>query len=634
MSNPSDYDEQFYWMPDDYRASDVYEYRDESGATVFGVSRASELDEQGHKVFRQWRADPGSRTGRKWSLSWTDEAGKKHKVRQVPFELPRVLRAVAAGEVIYIAEGEKDVLALERAGVTATCNAGGAGKWARVHAKYLEGASTVIIADKDGPGWSHARTVAATLDGVAATVRVVCAAEGKDASDHLDAGHAVADLVPVDMSAPQPDWARGAASNSGPAKSSGEDQEPEQPAVDAAREDGAAILAETEQAWRRYVVWGSDHEPVALTLWTVHTHAFEAADATGYPDVSSPMPESGKTLVLELAELLVARGWLLTKPTIATLYRKIAQDAPTILLDEYDTLWGGKAADGNEDLRGVFDSGYRRGGSVPRCVGEGTMQTVVDFPVFCPKMLAGIGNTLPRTITTRTIPVRLRRKKKSEKVSRFRNREARAVLLPLRDRLAAWGELMTGELRDARPVLPGALTDRQQDIWEPLLAIADAAGGDWPKRARDAALAIHAGKDDAGTGELLLQHVYEAFVASGGAMYLSTENLLRALISRDDGPWADMWEKALAEIPSRIKGPAARLAKLLKSFGVTPEPIGVGAHGQVRGYRLQSFADAWERYGIPGTPAPRKMRIHTQGTQGRRSGALLRTQGRTTLLAS
>lgn len=207
MSARSDYDDKYYWMPGGYSASDVYEYADEKGATVFGVSRAADLDDQGRKVFSQWRPDEGSATGRRWSLK--DDSGKR--VRTVPFQLPRVLAAVAAGEVVYVAEGEKDVLSLERAGATATCNSGGAGKWAKAHAKFLQDASVVIVADKDAPGYSHARTVLTTLEGVAASVRVVCAAEGKDATDHLDAGHGLNDFVPLDMSAPQPDWSRGPA---------------------------------------------------------------------------------------------------------------------------------------------------------------------------------------------------------------------------------------------------------------------------------------------------------------------------------------------------------------------------------------------------------------------------------------
>lgn len=398
------------------------------------------------------------------------------------------------------------------------------------------------------------------------------------------------------------------------------DREAERPKVVVSREDGGAILAAIEDAWRRFVVWGSEHEAVAVTLWSMHTHAIDAADCTPYLDIGSAVFESGKTRVLEVAELIVRRSWRISEPTEATLFRKIEQDRPTLLVDEYDAIWGGKA-DGREGLRAVFDVGYRRGGSVPRCVGDGLSLTVADFPVFCPKALAGIAGTLPRAIATRSIPVRLRRRKKSEPVDRFRDREARALLYPLRDRAAAWAELVTEELRDAAPALPWALTDRQQDCWEPLLAIADLAGGDWPQRARAAALAIHVtSKDDPSTGELLLRHIADAFIAAQAAR-LPTVGLLQTLIARDDGPWADWWEKPMSQTPALIKGPSMRLAALLKPFGITPEPYAVGPHGQARGYRLESFSDAWDRYGISVTSEPPSPPAQDARTQGSRSAA-------------
>jgi hypothetical protein len=586
------------WMPGDERAIAVYEYTDEQGNVLFGVSRSAD------KQFSQWRPDAASPTGRRWSLSWTGEDGKKHTVRKVPFDLPKVIKAVADGAMVYVAEGEKDAISLQRIGVCATTNPGGAGKWTKSYAKYLEGASVVVIADRDAPGWAHTRQVITTLDGVAASVRVVCAKEGKDASDHLAAGHGVDDFEPLDMWGVQPDWARSA--NGGSATAPDDHRQVRH--VDVSRDDGAAILDAMEAVWRKYVVWGTDHDPVALALWAMHTHAFGAADCTPYIDVGSAVFESGKTRVLEVAELVVAHGWRLSEPTEATLFRKIEQDAPTLLLDEYDAVWGTKT-DGREALRAVFDVGYRRGGTVPRCTGEGLNMTVSNFNVFAPKMLAGIAGRLPRAIATRSIPVRLRRRKKTEPVDRFRDREARALLYPLRDRMAAWAELVADELGDASPELPWALTDRQQDCWEPLLAIADVAGGDWPDRARRAALAIHVtDKDDPSTGELLLRHVADAFIAAQ-TPYLPTEDLLRTLADRDDGPWADWWEKPLREIPPRVKGPSMRLARLLRPFGIAPRDIAVGAHGSVRGYRMESFYDAWERYGIaitPETPQPPK----------------------------
>lgn len=159
----------------------TYDYRDRDGVLVLQVVRYQP------KGFRQRR--PDGRGGWIWNAK-----GVPH----LPFRLTELVQAVDAGETVYVAEGEKDALAIVAAGGAATCNAAGAGKWRAEHAAHLEGADVVIVADKDEPGRRHAEAVAASLAGVAAGVRIVEALVGKDASDHLAAGHALTELVPVE----------------------------------------------------------------------------------------------------------------------------------------------------------------------------------------------------------------------------------------------------------------------------------------------------------------------------------------------------------------------------------------------------------------------------------------------------
>ncbi len=160
----------------------TYLYTDAAGKVLFGVCRTA------GKQFTQWRPDPSRPHGRAWSVKG---------VKRVLYRLPRVLAAVDAGETVFVAEGEKDVHALEAAGVTATTGPMGAGKWQAAYSKTLAGASVVVIADSDPPGIAHARDVAAKLDGTAASVAIVTAAEGKDAADHLAAGHGPGDFIPL-----------------------------------------------------------------------------------------------------------------------------------------------------------------------------------------------------------------------------------------------------------------------------------------------------------------------------------------------------------------------------------------------------------------------------------------------------
>jgi hypothetical protein len=151
----------------------VYDYRDESGALLFQVCRTAD------KEFPQRRPDPTAKTGWRWSLGET---------RRVLFRLPELVAAASEGQSVCIAEGEKDALALVRAGRVATCNPGGAGKWRPDYAAFFTDLDVTIFADKDTVGQGHARTVAATLEGVAKRVWIVEAADPhKDIAAHLAA---------------------------------------------------------------------------------------------------------------------------------------------------------------------------------------------------------------------------------------------------------------------------------------------------------------------------------------------------------------------------------------------------------------------------------------------------------------
>src|SRR5262249_36300585 len=150
------------------------------------------------------------------------------------------------------------------------------------------------------------------------------------------------------------------------------------------------LLAAIVEFVERYLVFRSPLHAIVVSLWVAHTHVLEAFDVTPYLHVHSPQKRSGKTRLLELLEPLVRHPWRVVEPTAATVYRKIAQGDPTFLLDEVDAIWRAKESESAQALRGVINVGYRRGATVPRCVGK-HYEELVDFPTFCPKALAGIG---------------------------------------------------------------------------------------------------------------------------------------------------------------------------------------------------------------------------------------------------
>lgn len=152
----------------------VYDYRDEEGRLLFQVLRTANKD------FRQRVPDPATKSGWTWRLDDT---------RRVLYRLPQIITAVAGGRAIYVCEGEKDVHTLVTNGIEATCNPGGAGKWRPEYAEHLREAIVTIVADRDEPGQAHARQVRDALIGTAGCVTIVEPVAGKDATDHVNAGH-------------------------------------------------------------------------------------------------------------------------------------------------------------------------------------------------------------------------------------------------------------------------------------------------------------------------------------------------------------------------------------------------------------------------------------------------------------
>jgi len=292
-----------------------------------------------------------------------------------------------------------------------------------------------------------------------------------------------------------------------------------------------------------------------------------------------------------MLELLVRAPLPTADASAASVYRSIELWEPTLIMDEIDTVFRRGGDDDSADLRRILNAGFARGKYAVRV--EGKDRTPTRYATFCPKLLIGIDKgTIPDTIQTRSIPIPLHRKTRTEKVGRFRRRLVGAEAQKLQDDLAAWGKAYTEALSGAHPELPEELDDRQQDIWEPLLAIADRAGPEWGERARAAAKAIHGTDDESATeGVLLLEAISQAFAATK-AERLPTGVLLTALIDQE-GPWADRWENAVSR--DNLKGPGSQLARLLKPYGIKSKQIRMGDH-KARGYERHQFTGTWERY--------------------------------------
>jgi Protein of unknown function (DUF3631) len=353
---------------------------------------------------------------------------------------------------------------------------------------------------------------------------------------------------------------------------------------------GAALLGELHAALCRYVALPSPQAADAVTLWTAATHAQPAWEHAPRLAVVSPLKRCGKSRLLDVVAETCHAPLITVNATIAAVVRSIGEDPPTLLVDEADTLWGTrKQADANEDLRGLLNAGHQR--NRPMLRWDVTSRTAEQLDTFAMALLAAIGE-LPDTIMDRAVVVRMRRRAPGEQVQPYRTRRDAPPLHDLRDRLGGWARQHLGELRRATPAMP--LEDRAADTWEPLIAVADLAGGEWPARARDAALTITRAEaqqeEDASAGVRLLGDLRAVF-GDDDALYSTT--ILDRLHKLEDAPWADWYGRPLS---------TRELAKLLRPYQVRSKSVrehGTGA--SLKGYARADLHDAWRRY-VP--PAP------------------------------
>ena len=275
--------------------------------------------------------------------------------------------------------------------------------------------------------------------------------------------------------------------------------------------------------------------------------------------------------------------------SVAYIFRKIGDPdgLPTVLFDECDVTFGPKASKDNEEIRGLINAGHRRGAATGRCVVRGKIIETEETPAYAPVALAGLGR-LPDTILSRSVVIRMKRRAPNEKVEPYRRRLHEKAGHELRDRVADWAAGKADYLSTYIPSMPAGIADRDADVWEALLAIADASGGDWPDRAREAAVTLvtESRKDPPNLGVRLLRDIREVWQDDKPAKF--TKAILDALLGMPDSPWAEV---------GRDRKPlsAKQMADLLAEYDITPAPHWVDKV-QGRGYARTAFEDAWRRY--------------------------------------
>lgn len=344
--------------------------------------------------------------------------------------------------------------------------------------------------------------------------------------------------------------------------------------------DGAELLSELAAAVRRHIAMNAGMADTTA-LWTVMAHCFGQLDIAPRLNITSPEKQCGKSTTLDVVGCLVPRALPCSNIKPAAIFRVIEEARPTLIIDEADTFMRE-----DDELRGVLNSGHSRAGAfVIRCVGDDHEPR--QFSTWAAMVIAGIGK-LPDTLRDRSVIVELRRKLPDEKVERL-DRKARERLHELARKAARWARDHCRGIGDHEPELPAGVENRAADNWRPLLAIADLAGGEWPERARRALATLQGTREDDSIRVRLLRDIRDVFAAAGDPDDLRSQDLANALAAIEDSPW-----------PEFSKGKpltTTKLARLLKPFGIASRHT---ERGNV--YRLQRFAEAWNRYLPPSQP--------------------------------
>jgi hypothetical protein len=341
----------------------------------------------------------------------------------------------------------------------------------------------------------------------------------------------------------------------------------------------------------RYIVL-SEEQAVILAALVLHTHVFEAAEVTPYFHVTSPERECGKSHLIELLATIVRNPVTTQGTTAAALVRTIAAEkpTPTMLLDEIDAQFAGNK-EAMASIRGILNAGFQEGGVFRKCA-PNTFE-IQTFNVYCPKVFGGIGN-LPDTVASRCIRIEMRRKLPGEIVEPFFRREVRAASEPVRSALEDWAASdVEVRLRSIHPARIAGISDRQNDIAEPLLAIARLAGDGWSQRIMAALLAVFKSSShvEPSEGVMLLEDIRGAFEEHGSDR-LQSEALATFLNRVEGRPWAD-WNMGKGITPNN-------LARRLKRYRISSRKVRFGER-TFQGYMREWFDDSWRQFCPPPT---------------------------------
>jgi hypothetical protein len=319
----------------------------------------------------------------------------------------------------------------------------------------------------------------------------------------------------------------------------------------------------------KYVALPSDDYSLVLSVYALHTWLFKASNVTPYLYVYSDQPQSGKTRLLEVLSVLCRNAKRADDMTAPVMFKLIERECPTLLKDEVDAVWSGSR---NETQRQIYNTGYKQGGTAWR----EQARELVEFSTYCPKVLAGLNNGfMPTTVRDRCIPIELVRRKDGQRIERFVESRVRGTqeLETLLDRILAFCELFYADITAMRPEPMTELNDRQDEISEPLLAIAAVFGPYFEQEVRGALRRLFAAgnKTQPDPTQVIFGRIHKAFA---GDQKIWTDELCAYLGPMYTGRSLALW---------------------LEPYGIAPKNVRKGNDVQ-KGYTSDQFETVFGKY--------------------------------------
>lgn len=347
---------------------------------------------------------------------------------------------------------------------------------------------------------------------------------------------------------------------------------------------GSILLSRVHKALTTYVSFPDTESADAWTLLIVATHAQDIWDHATRGLIESVTKECGKSTLLEVTGELSHNSLATVNISPAALARSIDIHNPfTILFDEIDRIFANQyRSESSEILTGILNNGFGR--SFPYTRWDMTEKRLEEFFCYSMVFMACLGlEILPDSLTSRSIIIRMFKAKPGD-YTKYRTRRDKSELNRLRDEIHEWAIYNLGSLMDAYNSEPDTgLDGRQADKWEPLISVANVAGGEWPKRARNAASYLESRKTLTETmpmGIRLLTDMQEIFAISH-VPFISSSDMLAKLLKLEESPWSD------------LKLSVNKIGEYLRPYGLMP---GRNSTGKLRGYRLDDALPVFSRY--------------------------------------